>query len=122
MNVGIYIGRIDALEGGGHTFQNMTVEALSRMQGESPDDFFLLYEGSDKPPYSIPGLSVQPEMQARVRNRIRRLTRSSEESAVQRIIRKHQIDFVWFPSYHFLPVDVPYLYTVWDLQHRLQPM
>src|SRR5439155_4907404 len=31
------------------------------------------------------------------------------------------IDLVWFLHPGYLPVPVPYLATVWDLQHRRQP-
>jgi glycosyltransferase involved in cell wall biosynthesis len=39
-----------------------------------------------------------------------------EAEAVQK-----KIDIVWFLTPHGLPLDVPYIATVWDLEHRKQP-
>jgi glycosyltransferase involved in cell wall biosynthesis len=45
-----------------------------------------------------------------------------EISPLERFISDSGVDLVWFlhPGY-YLPVPVPYLTTVWDLQHRRQP-
>jgi len=48
----------------------------------------------------------------------RRITTQAEE-----LIAKHRIDLVYYPSPNFLCLDhdAPYVLTVYDLQHRLQP-
>jgi glycosyltransferase involved in cell wall biosynthesis len=47
---------------------------------------------------------------------------STPNHAVDKILAAHDIDVVWYPSvWNCLTLDVPYLTTVWDLQHRLQP-
>jgi glycosyltransferase involved in cell wall biosynthesis len=35
--------------------------------------------------------------------------------------RAHGIDLMWFPTPMYEPVDVPYVVTIWDLEHRLHP-
>jgi glycosyltransferase involved in cell wall biosynthesis len=36
-------------------------------------------------------------------------------------VEKNQIDFVWFMSLYYEPVEVPFATTVWDLGHRQMP-
>ena len=36
-------------------------------------------------------------------------------------IRETDIDIAWFLTPAHAPIDIPYITTVWDLQHRLQP-
>ncbi len=35
--------------------------------------------------------------------------------------RKYKIELMWYITPVFENVDIPFIYTVWDLQHRLQP-
>lgn len=39
----------------------------------------------------------------------------------QRAIRDLGIEVMWFVGPYYVEVDIPYIFTVWDLQHRLQP-
>jgi glycosyltransferase involved in cell wall biosynthesis len=38
-----------------------------------------------------------------------------------RLLDKHAIEFVWFATPHFLECPMPYLATIFDLQHQNQP-
>ena len=40
---------------------------------------------------------------------------------MQSWIAEKKIDFVWFLSPYYEPVDVPFAATVWDLGHREMP-
>ncbi|MFN0253052.1 MAG: glycosyltransferase family 4 protein [Kofleriaceae bacterium] len=42
-------------------------------------------------------------------------------SPLDRAAHRLGIDLVWFPTPMYEHVDVPYVITVWDLEHRLQP-
>lgn len=42
-------------------------------------------------------------------------------SPLDRAARRLGIDLVWFPTPLYEQVDVPYVITIWDLEHRLQP-
>jgi glycosyltransferase involved in cell wall biosynthesis len=42
-------------------------------------------------------------------------------STFDQTARKHGIEFVWFLTPAYELTDAPYIATVWDLQHRLQP-
>jgi glycosyltransferase involved in cell wall biosynthesis len=45
----------------------------------------------------------------------------AEISPIERFIQESDIDLMWFLSQSNAPVSVPYITTVWDLQHRRQP-
>lgn len=40
---------------------------------------------------------------------------------INRCLTQHQVDMVWQISPGYPPLDVPYIATLWDLQHREQP-
>ncbi len=42
-------------------------------------------------------------------------------SRFDRLARRAGVDFVWFVTPNFDETDLPYAFTVWDLQHRVQP-
>src|SRR5207249_1118380 len=46
---------------------------------------------------------------------------ADEVPPIERFISDSNIDLVWFLHPANVPVPVPYLATVWDLQHRRQP-
>ena len=36
-------------------------------------------------------------------------------------LERDKIQMVWYATPQYIPVDVPYIATMWDIQHRLQP-
>jgi glycosyltransferase involved in cell wall biosynthesis len=42
-------------------------------------------------------------------------------SPLDRAARVQDVDLMWFPTPMFEPVDMPYVVTIWDLEHRLHP-
>jgi glycosyltransferase involved in cell wall biosynthesis len=42
-------------------------------------------------------------------------------SPLDRAARAHEVDLMWFPTPMYEPVDLPYVVTIWDLEHRLHP-
>lgn len=45
----------------------------------------------------------------------------AHKGVVQGLVAANQIDFVWFTSLYYEPVEVPFATTVWDLGHRQLP-
>jgi len=44
------------------------------------------------------------------------------EVPLQEMLRRENIEFVWFPTPNYSsPIDVPYIATIFDIQHRFQP-
>ena len=122
MKVGIYIGHIDPQEGGGFTFQHSILTALSNIKGHY-HQFVILHRSKVGSSYQFPHLSIAPEESRvnKVKQRIKKSFKKKLESQIDIVIKQNDIDLVWFPTYQFEPVCVPYIFTVWDLQHRLQP-
>jgi glycosyltransferase involved in cell wall biosynthesis len=120
MKVGIYLGHIDPNDGGGWTFQHSILKALELVK-ETHHEFVLLYRSNEQPMYRLANLSLTPPVAFRIIAKLRRvLTRPSASFLNLSVVQK-KIDIIWFPTYQFEPVNCPYIFTVWDLQHRLQP-
>jgi glycosyltransferase involved in cell wall biosynthesis len=44
-----------------------------------------------------------------------------KSSHLQQAVNDYRIEIVWFLTPSYQKINVPFLYTVWDLQHRVQP-
>jgi glycosyltransferase involved in cell wall biosynthesis len=42
-------------------------------------------------------------------------------SVLDGAMRRHKVKLMWFPSPEYEWVDCPYIATIWDLEHRVQP-
>jgi len=121
MRVGIYLGNFDPTEGGGYSFQYSILQQLAA-SNHSSFTFTVFYYG--KSAVNINGLrsiAIRESYNTRVIRKTKKLANKETKSGLQNAIEKEKIDIVWFTSFSFESVNVPYLYTVWDLQHRLQP-
>lgn len=56
-----------------------------------------------------------------IRGRVYRRIGREFETPIKRLIKKYGIEMLWFPTPVDEEVNVPYIYTLWDLQHRTQP-
>ena len=45
----------------------------------------------------------------------------THKGILQTALEGDDIQMVWFATCDYLPVDIPYIATMWDIQHRLQP-
>lgn len=143
MNIGIYFAGVNAALGGGFTFQETVLRSLLSM----PDEFrFTIFHYGRRPSQIVEGPNIRYVSLAKSRPvRIflktlfgmigRRLQYASYRlskllsvrlpfpygSPLDRMTRKLAIDLVWFPTPESEWVDIPYIATVWDLEHRVQP-
>lgn len=131
MKVGIYLSDMYHDSGGGFTFQEDIFLNWIRLRTESQHRFVIL---SDRP-HSVSALINDPLVpiiqslvtpkgfQRELRSRIPLLRRGLPASnKVAVAAAQAQIDFLWpLNQARFSLPDVPYMYTVLDLQHRLQP-
>jgi glycosyltransferase involved in cell wall biosynthesis len=133
MKVGVYLGDVSPTVGGGFTFQDEVLTALLAHAGEVDHRFVIL---STRPPAqlqaqttgrfefrSIPGpRSVKARQVADLFEPLGTLRRAAGLSnAFDRRIRGAGIDLVWFVAVAFESTETPYIYTMFDLQHRMQP-
>ena len=108
MKVGVIIGRLSPEEGGGHSFRMSLIQAM-RMTSSS-HTFTIL------DPWSL-------DHQDHVTGSIAETSAIGREGPfrLEQRIRETDIDIAWFLTPAHAPIDIPYITTVWDLQHRLQP-
>lgn len=118
-------------EGGGSTFIATVVDAIKTCS--SGHDFIIW----DPDALSRGAESRSKEVVKRAADMIgaRRLIRSTARgirslrnvftldavSPLVQFVKDSEIDLVWFLHPYHLPAPVPYIATVWDLQHRRQP-
>ena len=137
MNVGIFIKDLNPEAGGAYTFQKEILQALRELSDQSEHRFVIFFSGKrEHLPLELNGRNISVVLlkynwyhkilrgfgETNLGQDIQSLLRRSISSVSPRLIRKHNIEFFWFPTNYFLGVvDVPYITTVWDLQHRLQP-
>ncbi len=110
MRIGLYLWQYTPNMGGGFTFQESLLNALRAI--ETHHEIFCFYYGEEKI------FTAGPLRWVRLAQTIgTQPSRLLNDAAIE-----HHIDLVWFvtvPIYE--TVDAPYLFTVWDLEHRIQP-
>jgi len=140
MKIGLYCSGIQPEGGGGYTFQYEILENISRLSEETRHTFVIfipspkvihnLIASPTMKLVSLPSSSLFKRDLLRFKLAIKRrmlIPLSAEEaiaslrSPFERLARAHGIQMIWFPTAASIPVDLPYVATVLDLQHRLQP-
>ena len=134
MRVGLYLGDLRPDAGGGFTFQDEVLQAVIRALPGTSLEFVLL--SSQAPTGITPQISARlphcrlPGERGQRLGRVLRyglqgprflLRAAGLRSSFDRLARRAGIDFVWFVTPYFDETDLPYAFTVWDLQHRVQP-
>jgi len=135
LRIAVYIGDLDPQEGGGYTFQDDIIRYLIK-QGNEGKHSFIIYSNLDRKqiterfetnlifiqvPYSKNRLKFHRFVSILFRDIFFLRNILGSKNWFERNLRDQRVDFVWFVTPHFLPVDIPYAYTIWDLQHRMQP-
>jgi len=138
MNVGIMVSSQTPQAGGGFTFEDEILEAFFRLRTESPHRFFLMGHQPERPAHlDHTGLAWLSLHRSRAVRRAQKLSRLR-----QKLGRKWKffktappLDFEAYPSLQQQPLDlvcyltpeirpvadIPYITTVWDVEHRFQP-
>jgi len=144
MKIGIYLPDIDPKTGGGFTF----VETVLGNAGASPDDSVVVFHygssaglrskvaGRRIKFHSLAsgpiGRLIRKTWYGQVTSRLQRPLHQAAgifgwnapyvpASALDHAARPLGIDLMWFPSPMYEQVDLPYVITIWDVEHRLQP-
>lgn len=135
MRVGVFLGDFNPDVGGGFTFQDDLFRAFASVSGNSPHDFTILGTADALEMY-VKSVSTSDNLQAeRIKigwfdkvveslkvysPLIRRILRWP--GPVQRVADRLGLDCLWYVGGGaYEATDVPYVATVWDLQHRLTP-
>jgi len=127
MKVGVFLGELAPTAGGAHTYQQTLLDNLQHHGGRH--EFIGFHYGTAPAGSSGRWVRLEPRGGSRspldglagALGRRRRLPASRKRQALRAAALAERIDLMWFPTQDWEPVDAPFIYTLWDLQHRLQP-
>jgi glycosyltransferase involved in cell wall biosynthesis len=137
MRVGVFTPGYLPESGGGYTFEQDLLQSLTEISRESSHEFVIFFENPKMHELQLPGnetLHAKVIIQSRLKSLLSRLleritfqlgrkkkmAREVYYSLSDAIVQEN-IEFLWFLTpYHYL-VDIPYIATIWDIQHRVQP-
>lgn len=141
MRVGVFVSIADKTIGGGYTFQYSIVSSLDKIKTKHEFIIFNAEKRDDRLQISVPQYSLKSLYLSKNKNRhylldffakkilsffhkktsykFRKKTYS--ENYIINVADDFKLDVAWY----LLPIDyqlsIPYIMTVWDLQHRMQP-
>jgi len=126
MKVGVFLGDLDPTAGGAHTYAGTIINGI-RDHGARHEFLFFSY-GEAQPAGSGGNRFVRLRAKKRSRSLVSRLSTAARRSRHGRqrpgpldaAARDHGIELMWFPTLAWEHVNAPFIYTIWDLQHRLQ--
>lgn len=130
MKIGVFSTRIDPEEGGGFTFESSIMTKLVSDPPREHTFTFLAPRGNllDKASatgcqtivFPPPGrLRLLAEVQALLHRRAGQAAKLSR--GIDLLIKKANLDVLWCLGPWTPTTEIPFVITVWDLQHRLQP-
>ena len=124
MKIGIYLRSMPATAGGGSTFESSVLDAVHNHRGQH--EFYVFTESPFFPESRLLAPSVKyislKKKDSSVIPSEHTETHKHHPSSLNSALIKYKIDITLFINpFSFQPVITPYIYIVWDLQHRLQP-
>jgi glycosyltransferase involved in cell wall biosynthesis len=137
MKVGVYFPGLFPEEGGGHTFEQEILHSLLELSAESRHAFVLYF--SPGPTGTTGPLPAAKNLESKwldpgdyfptLRRVISRVARRlglrqwviDRQAILQSAMERDKVQMAWFPTYDSPPVEIPYIASVCDIQHRLQP-
>lgn len=141
MRVGLFLGNQLPEIGGNYTFENEILNLLDKF-GNSGTHSFTLFALNNKFPKEVTSFkNIQfktihikdgKQNESRIELQAKRLMskigllqkkggKSSQEAIIQQEIINLQIDMIWNVTQTYLTMEIPFIATVLDLQHRIQP-
>jgi glycosyltransferase involved in cell wall biosynthesis len=134
MKVGVYLGDLAPVVGGGFTFQEDILQALIETQ-DSERHSFVIYSNLKDGQLGVSrsqNLRFESTHNGKWRMALRWVNVCFDglgflgdslhwKGWFERSLSKQAVELVWFVTPTYYLIDIPYIYTIWDLQHRLQP-
>ncbi len=132
MRLGFYLGRMDPLKGGNYTYKESLCRALL---AAAPRDLevVLLHRGAapelhaGEAPWlrcvDVPSESALGRARQRLVGAVRLLAGRPNWvcGSLHAACLAHRIDLLWFPTQTTECVDIPFVFTILDMQHRIMP-
>ena len=118
MRVAVVFHDLDAGAGGGYTFQETLRAALEELGPGSRHEFTHHDAGKGRP-----GMLAQRglEMVRDVQDQRLGTRAVPAPSALDRALRRDGADLVWFASSYAEDTELPYIFTIWDIEYLRQP-
>ena len=142
MKVGLFIGHNLPESGGKYSLTKEIFQSILEFGAESGHEF-VLFGFNEQPPHEIMGydhieyISLYRGYYERLKSKASRTVKAIRkklrhpfsrvqiegwyEDTILKHIKVHAIDIVWSLSAECPSMEVPYIITVLDLQHRIQP-
>ncbi len=123
MNIGVFLGEFEPELGGNYTFQGNIVRRLETFQ--TNHSFFIFYTGrkpvqaSGKLTY-VPLFGIGSWLPRYLKSGLY-LFKGMGGLLLRNALNRYGVDIIWFVSHRFEPVDIPFICTVLDLEHRIHP-
>lgn len=147
MKVGVFLGDWLPASGGAFIFQKTLIDALNRAKLDHEFIFFHNGHENEKYELSLPIIGLKQQnlftqlerkiniLSYRIFNYLPKFTKKffyrylfnlipkppTNTSLLDQAAKDFSLDFIWFISIGYQKVNIPFIYTVWDLQHRKQP-
>ena len=141
MKVALFISQQIPQAGGGHTFESQLLQTIVNLAALSNHNFVFYTSSEEVPNYllstSIQVVSLYRSLKERIKSKILRTAKAIlskirhprskfeiegwYEKHIINLLKINQIDITLSLVPGSPVVDYPYITTVWDLQHRLQP-
>jgi glycosyltransferase involved in cell wall biosynthesis len=146
MKVGIFCSNDNPLTGGGYTFESEIIKAVLELVNETQHSFVIFINSPVENPIFTKSARVQivkipdsPESSSKpfdicqrvffsIVYKLKFLAMLNSTTLARRSKNRFEllcdelgIDMIWFSGGSSISVDLPFIATIWDLQHRLQP-
>jgi glycosyltransferase involved in cell wall biosynthesis len=145
MKVGLFVSALPAHSGGTYTFESQLLEAILESAPKTKHTFELYTKSSVNSKYLSDGtfqsVSIEKYSIIRINSKILKTIRSLfpsilpnlrhladklqirgfYEKEILKLLKKNHIDVTFYLGQYCFVTDYPYIITVFDLQHRLQP-
>jgi hypothetical protein len=130
MKVAVVLPELDPHQGGGFTFQNTLFDALRAAEPSSRHSFTFYSAGARREGQMRPlPMGRRADLARALHNFTRHLEDEvlaiprhlSRRTAFERSLERDGSELVWFATPWAADCDVPYIFTVWDLEHLRQP-
>jgi len=137
MKVGVFFPSFKSISGGGYTFEQEILQALLELSTESRHEFNLYFvRGSNRSKEPLPSAKNIKAQWLKSPKKIppRRKFFSgiaekmgwnklviTPQAPLQKAAERDGIQVMWFVTIFYWQVEMPYIATMWDIQHRLQP-
>jgi glycosyltransferase involved in cell wall biosynthesis len=131
MKVAVYVRDLAPEHGGGHTYEHDIVTALASARTKTRHEIVAAGHRPDPPDgwstssYVWLPRGLGTRITGRARRAIARTIRPGwprPQTSSDRVFESYGIDLVWCVAAGAPTNRLPYVTTIWDLQHRLQPI